>query len=79
MVNKGDFSSHCLIPDPTSSLYFLTLAEPVHNNPMPIPAQSFWCISVNLHGLYCLGIKKLAVVPSSICWISNSSNCSPIQ
>lgn len=51
MVNKGDFSSCCLISGPASSLYFLTLADLVHNSPMPIPAQSFWCISVNLHGL----------------------------
>lgn len=63
MVNKIDFSSHCLISGPTSSLYFLTLADPGHNNPVPIPAQSFWCISVNLHGLCCLDIKKLAVIP----------------
>lgn len=79
VVNKGGFSSHCLTSGPTSSLYFLTLAVPVHDSPMPVSAQSFWCISVNLNGLYCLDIKKLAVVPSSICWISNSSNFSPIQ
>lgn len=53
--------------------------KPIHIIYIPIPAQSFWPISMNLSGLCCLGIKKLAVVPCSVCWISSSSNCSSIQ
>lgn len=54
LLSDGDFPSYCLIFAPASSSHFLTLADPVHNSPMSIPAHSFWCISMNLHDLHCL-------------------------
>lgn len=78
-MSDGNFRQWDKVSAPASSLTFLALADPVHANGMATPAQSFWYISVNIHDLHCLDIKRLAAVPCSMCWISNSSNCSPIQ